>query len=71
MPKIESKLIAAGVKNLKEFGYPKCDSENILTDRIYKQFFISMLEDNKGKSKEIDAAIESLLTKCNAETQSA
>lgn len=68
---IEAKLIAAGVKNLKEYGYPKCNSENILTDSIYKQFFISMLEDNKGKTKEIDSAIESLLTKCNGETQSA
>ena len=50
---------------MREFGYPKCDSDNILTDRIYKQFFISMLEDNRGSSKEIDAAIELLLAKCN------
>lgn len=68
---IESKLIAAGVKNLKEFGYPKCNSENILTDMVYKQFFMSMLEDNRGKSKAIDAAIDSLLVKCNGESQSA
>lgn len=71
MTTIESKLIAAGVKNLKEFGYQKCNSENILTDLVYKQFFISMLQDNKGESKEIDEAIESLLAKCDGETQSA
>lgn len=28
-------LIAAGVKNLREFGYPSCDASNILTDEIY------------------------------------
>lgn len=67
---IEAKLIAAGVKNLKEFGYPNCNSENILTDMIYKRFFVSMLEDNKGKSKEVDAAIKSLLIRCSGEVAS-
>lgn len=66
MADIESKLIAAGVRNLKEWGYPKCDSSNILTDNIYRQFFASMLEDNLGRSKEIDSVIRSLLEKCNS-----
>lgn len=59
---IESKLIKAGVQNLREFGYPECDEKNILTDQIYAAFFRSMLEENKGKAgKAVDAAIESLL----------
>lgn len=60
MTTIETKLIEAGVKNLREFGYPDCNSENILTDQIYSAFFKSMLEDNKGKGvdKEIDALID-------------
>lgn len=46
---IRSKLLSAGVKNLKEFGYPGVNAENILTDQIYRAFFKSMLEDNMGK----------------------
>lgn len=56
---VRAKLIAAGVRNLKEFGYPGVTVENILTDDIYSRFFKSMLEDNKGKGA--DADIDSLL----------
>ena len=63
---MKDKLIAAGVKNLREFGYPKCNAENILTDQIYKAFFVSMLKDNKGHSPQVDKAIDELLTICNA-----
>jgi len=42
------KLIAAGVRNLKDFGYPSARPENILTDRIYSRFFDSMLADHEG-----------------------
>ena len=61
---IEAKLIEAGVENLREFGYPNCDKNNILTDKIYRAFFLSMLEDNKGKAGYLaDKAIESLIAK--------
>jgi len=63
---MKDKLIAAGVKNLREFGYPKCNAENILTDMVYKAFFVSMLKDNKGHSPQVDKAIDELLTICNA-----
>lgn len=56
---IRQHLISAGVKNLREFGYPDCDEENILTDQIYKAFFISMLKDNLGQG--VDAEINALL----------
>lgn len=58
---IRDKLITAGVKNLREFGYPNCNKKNILTDEVYKKFFISMLNDNKGHSVEIDIIIDRLL----------
>lgn len=61
---IEAKLIEAGVKNLRQFGYPNCDKSNILTDEIYRAFFLSMLEDNKGKAGCLaDKAIDSLIAK--------
>jgi len=43
---IRQKLIQNGVANLKEFGYPDVNETNILTDLIYKEFFIGMLEEN-------------------------
>ena len=59
---IRGKLIDAGVKNLHEFGYPKVDKENILTDEVYSGFFRSMLNDNLGHGGKIDNAINQLLS---------
>ena len=59
---IRDKLVEAGVKNLKEFGYPSCNNQNILTDRIFKPFFVSMLRENLGKG--VDAEIKALLKEC-------
>ena len=42
---VRDKLIAAGVRNLKEFGYPSVDSKHILTDYVYSAFFLKMLEE--------------------------
>jgi len=64
---IIEKMTEAGVKNLKEFGYPAVNSENIFTDIIYAGFFKSMLKDNKGSSKQIDDAIDVLLAKIKTE----
>ena len=58
---IREKLILAGVKNLIEFGYEEVDSENILTDIVYKMFFTNMLKENKGHSDSIDIEIDKLL----------
>lgn len=58
---MKDKLISAGVRNLHEFGYPKCDKNNIITDPIYKEFFASMLRDNKGHGAAADEAIDELL----------
>lgn len=61
MSEIKEALINTGVRNLREFGYPKCNSENILTDMIYSQFFLSMLKDAKGSGPVTDAAIDDLI----------
>lgn len=59
---IREKLIRAGVKNLVQYGYPAVNEKNILTDIIYKEFFLSMLNDNLGKGfdEDINALIKEL-----------
>lgn len=56
---MRDKLIAAGVRNLKEFGYDAVNSENILTDTVFSMFFKSMLKDNLGMGA--DQEIKALL----------
>ena len=58
---IREHLLKAGVKNLKEFGYPEVTTETILTDEVYRMFFKSMLEDNLGNGKQVDEVINQLL----------
>ena len=58
---IKEHLLKAGVKNLKEFGYPEVDTKNIMTDIIYAGFFKSMLKGNKGNGKQVDDVIDELL----------
>lgn len=59
---IREHLLKAGVKNLKEFGYPEVTTKTILTDEVYKMFFKSMLEDNLGNGKQFDEVINQLLS---------
>jgi hypothetical protein len=63
---IRTHILKAGVKNLKEFGYPDVTAETILTDEFYKEFFRSMLNDNLGHDKRADVVINELLTIVNA-----
>lgn len=60
---IRDSIIRAGVKNLREFGYPKASMETILTDAVYKAFFAKMLEDNIESSTNpaITLALKELL----------
>ena len=67
MSEMKERLIKSGVLNLKGFGYPKVTPENILTDKIYKAFFKSMLEDCKGRSPNWDGAIDDLLKEIASE----
>lgn len=59
---LKDKLIANGLKNLKEFGYDKVDRKNIKSDLIYANMFQSMLKDNLGHRDDIDEAINELIT---------
>lgn len=62
MSEIRKKLIQAGIRNLKEYGYPDVDDENIITDMIYSAFFSSMLSDNLGAAgTHVDTEIKVLL----------
>lgn len=61
-PSIREQLIQSGVNNLKEYGYPKVDDKNILTDRIYSAFFKEMLDGTLGKSAKVDPIITELMT---------
>ena len=56
---IKQKLIKAGVKNMHEFGYENCNESNILTDDVYSQFYLVMLESNLGNG--VDDEINSLI----------
>jgi hypothetical protein len=61
---IKNHLIQAGIKNLKEFGYPDVNEKNILTDEIYSNFFASMLIENKDVkiiTNQIISVIDELL----------
>lgn len=54
-------LLKAGVRTLKEFGYPDVTTENIVTDPIYKAFFIPMLEDSKNNNVQMNRVIDAIL----------
>jgi hypothetical protein len=41
---VRDKIIDAGVKQLRDFGYPGVTADNILTDRLYRAFFRKQLE---------------------------
>jgi len=64
-------MIRAGVKNLKAFGYPGVNSENILTDHIYREFFKAQLEatENYGINSDIEAVRLKILAELEQPTQ--
>lgn len=60
---LKQKLIEAGIKNLKEFGYPGVNEENILTDYVYSAFFKPMLEEDSNRvTKQLRQVCDELLT---------
>ena len=64
---MRDKLIKAGVKNLREFGYPEVNEANILTDAVYSAFFAVMLQDNLGYG--MDAEINELLEEIKSQNE--
>ena len=62
-PITRDSLIAAGIRNLREFGYPNCNAENILTYTVYRMFFVRQLRNNLGQhGKVADTMINELLS---------
>jgi hypothetical protein len=48
---MRDRLVSAGVKQLRDFGYPKCNASNITKDKIYRLFFLKMLEGTRDDEK--------------------
>lgn len=68
MADIRGRLLSAGVKNLREFGYSTCNTENILTDYVFAAFFERMLTGTIEDSSEvgpINKAATDLLAELN------
>ena len=63
--KMRDQLVNAGVANLKEFGYPSVDKENIFTDYIYSAFFKTMLEGNLGDPAHDQSTLKELIDEIN------
>jgi hypothetical protein len=62
---IREELLRGGVEYLIQFCCPDANVESILTDRIHKEFFKSMLKDNLGRDTTVDEIITELLTEIN------
>jgi hypothetical protein len=61
---MEDMLIQAGIKNLKEFGYPDVTKDNILTDLVYSRFFKRILEETKAEANPCFAQGASVIAAC-------
>ncbi|UIS25284.1 hypothetical protein [Erythrobacter phage vB_EliS-L02] len=70
-PEIDRHLIAAGVRNLKEFGYDSVNVDNITSDMVFAKFFSRMLEDNEGQRDDVDEAIVRLMEEIDANLEEA
>lgn len=59
---IREKIIANGVKNLREYGFASCNEGNILTDKVYAAFYLKSLPYNLGELNDtVDDVIKSLI----------
>jgi len=58
---MKNQIVNNGVANLKEYGYPNVNNKNIMTDTIYKAFFLSMLQDNLGTNETADKVLNELI----------
>lgn len=54
------RMIKNGVANLKQFGYPDVTPENIISEKLFAKFFMSMLDDNEGRAPHLDEVIDGL-----------
>lgn len=62
---IRMKLLHAGVRNLREFGYKSVTMDNITTTDVFARFFKGMLEEAEGSSDvATNTVINELLAEC-------
>jgi hypothetical protein len=59
----EQDLLNAGVKGLREFGYPDASKDNILKPGILSKFFRAQLQDMETDSPALQASIDRLIAK--------
>lgn len=59
----QNRIVDAGVLNLKQFGYPSVNADNIFTDRVFRELFVGMLKDNLGRGA--DAELNDLIARCD------
>ena len=71
MSQIRDGLIKAGIQNLKDFGYPDVNKDNIMEAYIFRSFFKGMLEDSLGKNDAIDAEVNKLLAEIEEKDRAA
>lgn len=57
---IRTRLLAAGVRHLKDLNFIGIDTTLILTDRLYMAFFRSFIDELKGRSPNVDQIINEL-----------
>jgi hypothetical protein len=68
--KLRTKIIDSAVKDVREFGYPKCNAENIFTDYVYSKIFTKKLWEaleDCGGAEPYQLVIKQLLQECGAE----
>lgn len=58
---LKEKLIKQAVKKLRLFGFVHVNTENILTDDVYKLYFIKILYSNLKTNKDMDNVINEIL----------
>jgi hypothetical protein len=58
---IKDRLIKKGIKKLKQYGFVNVDAGNILTDDVYKHYFIQILHSHLGANGQSDSEIQQLL----------
>lgn len=70
MSEVRKRLIQAGIRCFKGYGYPDVDDKNIINNMIYSAFFSSMLNDNLGAAgPHVDTEIKVLLREISTQQE--
>ena len=69
---LRNRIVNLCVERLREFGYPKCNAGNVLTDDIYKRFALSMLRETLADTSEgspLNLECKKLIEELNGENK--